>query len=686
MNYIITNDKDYFKNIGKFNYCNLEDMVLTDTIAVDTETTGLECAYNNGQFIGADIFAIQIGTGKDNYLIDLQTHTDGYKVKQVIPYLKGRTQVYHNSTFDLKHFYKEGYFPEKVQDTMIMSKMLYNGGKNMVYTHNFGSVMSRELDIHYDKSEQKNIAHIQLSTQRAIEYCFNDVDKLVKLSRVLYRKLIKDDMVEAYTVNANFTKGLAYMEMCGLPISEEKWVDKVSKDRVKQCDFREKIVEYIYDGLPKYQDLQGDLFDNSKKVILNLDSPKQMVNVFKDLGINVRNSKGKDSIKEDVINKTKHEFVDMWLDYQGVTKNLSTFGMNVLDKSINGRIYTSFNPIVDTNRIAARKGGINFLNFPADKITRSCFVARKGYKMVVCDYDGQENVVGADLHHDAMMVASINEGKDLHCAFARLLFPEKIADKTDSEIKKYYPELRQYAKAPRFAFAYGGNGFTISKDLNISIKKGEEIEDLFKDLHKGVYVWGDKKYKESAKNGYITSQGGFRLYLPNYEMFSALEGWIETLDKHFWGKYREGKIQYKKLLENKKRVEDGEDEYEIENEYTYELYLDNKGDVSRFFRLKSRYYRLCLNNPVQAGSALQTKAAIYALFKQIIDNGDQWKVFICNSPYDEIVLETFNKLTKKYQKILEDTMVNEGNKKLKSGLVEMSAKACVGATWNDAKG
>jgi hypothetical protein len=39
-NYIITRNKEVFSKIGNYNYCNLEDMVLPETIAVDTETTG----------------------------------------------------------------------------------------------------------------------------------------------------------------------------------------------------------------------------------------------------------------------------------------------------------------------------------------------------------------------------------------------------------------------------------------------------------------------------------------------------------------------------------------------------------------------------------------------------------------------------------------------------------------------
>ena len=41
MNYIITNNRPFFEKIGKYNYCSLEDMVLPDVIAFDSETTSL---------------------------------------------------------------------------------------------------------------------------------------------------------------------------------------------------------------------------------------------------------------------------------------------------------------------------------------------------------------------------------------------------------------------------------------------------------------------------------------------------------------------------------------------------------------------------------------------------------------------------------------------------------------------
>lgn len=448
MNYIISKRKDYFSLIGEYSFCELEDMVLPNKVSIDTETTGLECYHTDKGFRGADLFAIQIGTGENNYLIDLE---GGYSPKQVFDLLAGKILVLQNAIFDIRFMLKHGFIPHEIKDTFLASKIYYNGGKDDVYTHNFGSIMERELGIVYDKSPQKNIAKIKLSNSRAIEYCFNDVDKLLELEETLVAKLEEEGQLEAYKLQCDATIPLAYMEMCGLPLDKLKWQAKINQDITDKASVETKMVEYIYDNLPKYRDNQLDLFSTAKDVVLNFNSPKQMIPVFSDLSLVIVDDKGKLSLNEKVISKNKHEFVDLWLQRQKLNKALTTFGENVLNKATEGRIYTSFNPMVDTSRISCRKGNINFLNFPRNKLTRSAFVALKGYKMVGADYSNQEVFIGADMHHDKVTLDSIKNGICLHCAFAKVLFPE-IADLTDQDIKDNHGEKRQDAKSPRFAF------------------------------------------------------------------------------------------------------------------------------------------------------------------------------------------------------------------------------------------
>jgi len=669
MNYIVTKDRSYFTKIGEYEYCNLEDMILPDTIAVDSETTSLKP-------ILGDIFAIQIGTGENNYLI--QCYGDNYHPKDVFPYLKDKILIGHNLTFDLGFFYKYGFYPEKVKDTFIASKILYNGIKE--YRHDFGTVFERELGISYDKSEQKNINKIKLSTSKSIQYCFNDVDRLIELHNHLETKIVEGSFKETYDLHCEYIKALAYMEQCGVPLSKEKWLQKIELDKQVLKEKEELVSNYITKNLPQFHQQQLDLFITEPILGLDLTSPKQMIPVFKALNINVLDDEKKESISENVIKKTKHEFVDLWLDYQSAKHDVTTFGENILQKVINGRIYTSYNPILDTARISSRKGDVNTLNLPANQRTRECIVAKPGFKMIVSDYEGQETRVGADITGDEAMIDSIINGSDLHCAFARVLYPE-LQELSDEEITKDHKAKRNASKSPRFCFQFGGTGYTLALNENLPVKEGMRIEGLFKQLHSGIYEYGDKKLQEAIKLGYIESTMGFKLHLPDFERFKELQIKVEQISKREWELYREGKEESQKLEKAKeqKRV------YEIQKKNSFDYYSKNKSFISRFFKLKSQYYRLCLNNPTQTTAAHQTKLAACMLFDFIKQNNHLGKAKLCIIPHDEFVMEVVDELVELYQEKLGYFMRKAGNKFINNPLIKMNADANSGENWYQAK-
>lgn len=709
MNYIVTKNTQFFRQIGQYNYCTLAEMKLGQGwLAYDSETTHLDPRKGK-------IFAIQLGTGRDNYLIDLQEHKDESKrirLEEVVPFLRGRNLIMHNGAFDYKWLLWHGYVhhTKKVFDTMVLSKIIYNGQNNI--RHDFGATMLREIKVKYDKTEQKNIHKVKLSTATAIQYCFNDVDRLIELHEALIRKAGRLGVYDTYRVNRHFIPSFCYMMLCGLPISEKLWREKMAFDLSQSAKYAKELTEYIYNleinGKYKYRDYQGDMFSSDNRVSCKLSSGDQMIPVFLDLGIYIlTEDKGKKkkkdskpklwkkkypeppkgmkySLEEGTLQVSDHEFVKIWLNWKEAEHNVTSFGQKWLDRIEEGRVYTEFNMMVDTSRISVRSkkkgedsmGGLNFLNLPANKETRQCFLANVGHVLVVADYEGQENVVNADITQDEAMLRAVNEGADLHCAFARVIFPE-IEHLTDKEIKELHDDKRTFAKAPRFAFAYGGSGFTVSKSLNISRAEGDALEAAYKELHKGIFDTGKKILEESLKTGYIQSCSGWLLRLPDWEDFQEKRDWMKGLDKEFWADYREGKAEYLKQQENKK--------YEIQSIDAYDLYTEFKGRVGRYFSLMGQYLRLCLNNPIQTTGAHQTKAALTRMFDYIVEKDHLWEARIANSPYDEIVMEVKKELALEYKPILGQFMREEGDKFLKSGLVKMGAEANIGWSWQDAK-
>jgi DNA polymerase-1 len=670
-NYIVTNNKHLFEDLGNYNYCTLEEMVLPDFIAVDTETTGLNARKNH-------MFSVQIGTGKNNYLIDMQRKGGEITFEEVIPYLEGRAQVGHNYTFDMGFFYQHNYFPKEIYDTFIASKILYNGLPQ--FRHNFGAVMERELEQVYDKQNQKTIAQTQLSTASAIQYSFNDVDRLVELMKQLAFKLRQSNSMEAFLTNCKYIRAMAYMEQCGMPLNEKDWELKIKEDVEVHTSTKQSIQDYIFDNLGHYANHQSDLFSSLKKIYPSVQSPQQMIPVFKDLGINVVTDEGKESVSSDQLNKIDHEFLPIWAEYKDAVHSMNNFGQNILEKVEDGRIHTSFNPILDTCRISTRKGGVNILNFPANKRTRACIQPKKGFKMIVADYDGQENVVGADLHKDAATLASIHNGDCLHCALARVIFPE-LLDLSDKEIKDNHSDKRSAGKPVRFAKAYGGSAYSVAASTNKTQEEAQELCDAYDELHSDIKVWGEKELEKAMKSGYIESADGFKLYIQYFKEFQTLMDWFEGCDTAFWQSYGKGK---RERLKEIKADEEG-DTYVIEDAGSYYLYDDNYKNVSKFFSRRGRVQRLCLNNPIQARSAFQTKRAAILLFEEIEKNNDYWDVKICNIPHDEFVLEVREELAEKYARILERCMKEGGDYYLESGLVSMNAESNIGNSWYEAK-
>jgi DNA polymerase-1 len=668
----VCKNKEQFESIGDYNYCSLEDMILPDVIACDSETTGLQPR-------NSDMFCFQIGTGENNYIIVM--YNNNYEFSDLVPYIESKTLIFHNALFDVGFCYKYGFYPKDVRDTMIASKIIYNGQVDkdfLPYRNDFGKVMERELDVIYDKTDQKNIHIVKLSQESTIEYSFNDVDKLIELHDALMVKINKRGFTETCNLHCRYIRALAYIEQCGLPISSKAWKDKMVEDVENTFKWKTVIEEYIYDNLPQFADGQIDMFDTKKRIYVSINSPAQMLKVFNAFGINTKDKDGKDSIGENIIKKSKHDFVEMWLSFQEANHRVTTFGESIYKQIENERIYTNFNPMVDTARLSTRKGNINFLNFPSDSITRKCFKANKGNVIIVCDYEAQEGIILTDKSKDKAMMASVIDGADLHCLLTKAVFPE-LKHLSDDDIKKNHKDKRNICKVVRFLFSYGGNSYTLHMNEGFPLKQAVDIEDSFKELHKGVYEWGDKVFQEAIKTGYIESSDGWKLALPKFSKFKELKEKVESLTKDQWTMYKQGKIEYKKKLEKAEKNEN----YTCLFPKSVAFYKSKKNEVSQFFKLKSEYQRLSLNSPIQSCGAHMIKRATLILFDWIVEKNYINKVLICNSVHDELVVECIEELSEETKIAVENCMKEGGNYYLKD--FKIGASANINSSWGLAK-
>lgn len=209
------------------------------------------------------------------------------------------------------------------------------------------------------------------------------------------------------------------------------------------------------------KDLQGNLFEGfstEPRCIVNWSSSKQVIPLFEELGIQVKTfdkktKREKKSVEEKLLAPQAKDFsiIPLYLDYQGASKVVSTYGDNWL-KAINpktGRIHVELHSIgTDTARVSSGGGvyKLNLQNLPHDEETRACFTAEKGNVWISCDYSGQESAITASVSKDPKMIEILSSGGDLHSEVAKSCWPDLLGGLTDKEVKEKYKSYRQNAK------------------------------------------------------------------------------------------------------------------------------------------------------------------------------------------------------------------------------------------------
>lgn len=100
----------------------------------------------------------------------------------------------------------------------------------------------------------------------------------------------------------------------------------------------------------------------------------------------------------------------------------------------------------------------NIQQLPSDEITRSCFVAPKGHKMVSADFSAEESRLGADIYQDKEFLEEfLHRSGDMHSMFAWTVFRKECEEcgcKSVADVKKLAPKWRKAVKAVEFAYMF----------------------------------------------------------------------------------------------------------------------------------------------------------------------------------------------------------------------------------------
>ena len=620
-----------------------------EIVGLDTETTGLD-PYTK------ELKLVQLGCADFQVVIDTTT----IDIREYKDFLESnRLFLLWNAKFDLKWFFKYGIVINKVYDGFLAEKLLYLGYPGGMHSLSLKSAGENYLNIELDKTVRGKIIYSKLD-EEIIRYGANDVAYLEQLREKQLEKPKEKDLLVALDIENRFVVVLAYIEWCGIKLSEEKWREKMAKDTAKEEEAKAALDKWLIENEPDskyiFIDRQGDLFsgfDLTPKVSLNWNSAKQVGPIFKKYGVNIEiEDKDKGGVKDSIDAKVlkpqadKCSLIPIYLEYKEAVKTTSTYGENFLEQinPVSGRIHTSYQQMgADTTRITSggkdkdsRTEYVNLLNIPADAETRACFVAEDGNKWISIDYSGQETYLMASIANDTAIIEELTNGSgDIHSLTAYISYPEIPRDTPIKDIKKKFHNLRQEAKGIEFAINYGGNADTIHRNKGIPMDEAQKIYNNYMKGFAGLKRYQDFRRRDWFDKGYILLNPLTRhkAFIYDYDRLVEEKAKMSSPDWD-WDYYRKMKAEYPEC--------------------------DTVQMVKHFFKRKADSERQSINYPIQATGSMCLRVALINFFKYICENNLFNVVKINVTPYDEINCEAPEAIAEQVAQEVYSCMVKSG--------------------------
>ena len=396
----------------------------------------------------------------------------------------------------------------------VMHLISKNFGETTVFPYDDISVMSYCLDSSEHLHDLKSLSEIflqehlktedellgtgknktefnVLDEKMAEEWMCSRADYILRLSDILKARLVAEGRTKVYeTFDRPLVATLYQIEQRGIKVNagELKALSAYFDNRMKELE--QKIFE-----------LAGEEF--------NIGSPKQIGEIlFEKQGL-----KGKKTpsgawatgaeILEDLA-ENGNELCSKILDWREVSKLKSTYTdslFNLLDKD--GRVHTTFaQTVANTGRLASNNPNLQNIPIRSEdgRKIRSCFIAKKGCKLISCDYSQVELRLLADVADVKKLKEAFEVGIDIHTATASHVFgvpPEQVN-----------ADLRRHAKAINFGIVYGISAFGLAKNIGVSTAEAKAYIDAYFSQMPEIKVYMEKTIAFAHANGYVETPFG----------------------------------------------------------------------------------------------------------------------------------------------------------------------------------
>ena len=450
----------------------------------DTETTGLNPILD-------ELVGISISLEKNKaYYITNNGQIDFSKRLKGVFEDKTITKIGQNIKFDILVLKSIGIEVNGIlYDTMIMQYLinpdLGNGMDYMALSYlNYQTIKIDELI----NKGAKQITLKDVEINRVVEYACEDADITIQLKEILWDKLCETGLKDLYlNIEEPLIKVLADIEYTGVKI-----------DREALENYSEILSEELAKIELKIREFAGEE--------ININSAKQIgVLLFEKLKITDKPKRTKTKqYKTDeeylLTLKSKHEVVELILEYRGLKKLLSTYIISII-QLINpktNRVHTTYNQaLTRTGRLSSNNP--NLQNIPIrtsrGEVIRKAFVAENDSKVLVAaDYSQVELRVMAHLSQDEGMIEAFITGEDIHSATAAKIYQKPISEVTKSE--------RGNAKGANFGIIYGISEFGLANNMGIKRTEARKLIDGYFESYPNVKSYMEKTVQTARENGY----------------------------------------------------------------------------------------------------------------------------------------------------------------------------------------
>jgi DNA polymerase-1 len=419
-----------------------------EAIGADIETTDLSPREGKTRLL-------QLATPDETFVVDAFAVRDLSPLEGVLK--DGPVKILHNAKFDYQFLLAEhGISLSPIFDTMLAAQLLDGGEYGASYA--LEAVAERYLDEAVDKSERRADWSGELGRAQ-LEYAARDAAILLPLRERLADKLEEEDLDYISGVEFAAVAAIAGMELAGIKLDVARWkeLEKTVRER------RDRAAEHLESFFPPPE---GVLPLEGLGPRLNLNSPKQITDAFRTLGIELPDT------KVWTLLKIEHPAAKALLEYRELQKKLGTY-LETYPNFISpktGRIHANFLQCrVPTGRLACTNPNIQ--QIPHEDEFRRCFVAEGDHVLVIADYSQIELRILAEVSDDPAFVEAFQKREDLHRVTAATMYGVPM-----DEVTK---EQRSDAKRINFGLMYGRGARSLSAQLGTDEERGRQLIDEY---------------------------------------------------------------------------------------------------------------------------------------------------------------------------------------------------------------